>query len=32
MNEPATGAIPPDRMRFDHGRVRTSASTTSTPC
>jgi alpha-glucosidase len=20
MNEPATGAIPPDRMRFDHGR------------
>ena len=21
MNEPATGAIPPDRMRFDHGRA-----------
>ena len=32
MNEPATGDIPPDAMRFDRGRTRTSASTTSTRC
>ena len=33
MNEPATGEIPPDAMRFDRGpRTRTSATTTSTRC